>query len=353
MAGLIQNAMSGTQLKKVDGVDTFDVNTTTYDPALRTVDQGQETVQGQLKNVLAADSPVLQQARAGATQTMNRRGLINSSMAAEAGESAVIGAATPIAAADAGIYGTAARENQQAQNRAFEVGAGETNANARLNADAGNQIGRMGYGATLEKGLIGSRLGAEKETIAAQGAEQRTTIGAQAGAESQLSAQQAAQQQAQAQVQGEIQKGLLKTQGDIDARTRELAGQIEQQLIGARAGAESKLQAERVAGEKDVTQLRGQIETQLQQLRGGQAENLAQIEAGYKQLIQANASAGSLYQDSVKMIAAIMADLNTTPEQKQQAVNKVSSLLESGLGVIGGIANVDIAGLLDFSAQGV
>lgn len=92
---------------------TRDVNAVT-----RTVDKPTETVQGQLDSFLSSGSPILERARAGATQTANKRGLINSSIAAGAGESAAIDAATPIATSDANIYNQAAGQNLQYQNQA-------------------------------------------------------------------------------------------------------------------------------------------------------------------------------------------------------------------------------------------
>jgi hypothetical protein len=87
----------------------------------------------------------------------------------------------------------------------------------------------------------------------------------------------------------------------------------------------------------------------LQSLRGGQANQLADVEANYKQLIQASASAGSMYSDATKMIAGIMSDTSTSTEQKQAAVAKLSEMLQSGLTVVGAINNLDLSSLLTFA----
>jgi hypothetical protein len=110
----------------------------------RIVVDDNQTVQGRLRGLLAEDSPILQQARARALASMNARGLINSSMATGAADSALYDAATPIAAADAGTFATAARENADAfnTNSRFNV---ETEANRqRYNADATNQSRAFG-----------------------------------------------------------------------------------------------------------------------------------------------------------------------------------------------------------------
>ena len=89
-----------------------------------------ETVRSQLQQIIADDSPLMQQARARAMQTANTRGLLNSSMAATAGESALYDAAMPIATQDAATYA-----------RAGEFNAGQANTFARDN----NQFVRDAY----------------------------------------------------------------------------------------------------------------------------------------------------------------------------------------------------------------
>ena len=60
------------------------------------------SVSKQLTKVLSTGSPLLTRARTGAAQVANRRGLLNSSMAVQAGEAAVLDVALPIASQQAG-----------------------------------------------------------------------------------------------------------------------------------------------------------------------------------------------------------------------------------------------------------
>lgn len=250
MPGLIDAQIDTTKPKKTPDdpteVETF--TATGYDPAKRTVDENQ-TVAGQVTNLLKKDSPYLEQARAGASERANERGLINSSIAVGAGESAAISAALPIASADAATYGQAAAQNVEAENVANQFGAASSNAANQFKAASVNQ-----------------------------------------------------QQQAK------------------------LTGKLQQ----------------------EQTKLEGEIQTGLQQLRGTQARDLANIEANYKQLMQANSSAAAIFNEAQQQIATILRDPNTSAEQKAAAVNAVNKLLESGLAVVGGVANVDLGGLLDF-----
>ncbi len=75
-----------------------------------------ETVRSQLQQIIAEDSPLMQQARARAMQTANTRGLLNSSMAATAGESALYDAAMPIATQDAATYARSGEFNANTAN---------------------------------------------------------------------------------------------------------------------------------------------------------------------------------------------------------------------------------------------
>jgi hypothetical protein len=84
----------------------------------RTIDKPTETVQGQIGNLLAENSPVLQQARADAMRTAADRGMLNSAMAASGGEDAVVRSAASIGTTDAGAYNNAANYNAAAQNQA-------------------------------------------------------------------------------------------------------------------------------------------------------------------------------------------------------------------------------------------
>lgn len=94
---------------------------TLLDPATlaqRTIDAKNETVRGQLGQVLAEDSPVLQQARADAMRSANERGMLNSTMATSGAQDAVIRSALQIASPDAAAYGHAADYNAAATNQA-------------------------------------------------------------------------------------------------------------------------------------------------------------------------------------------------------------------------------------------
>jgi len=88
-------------------------------PALGTVTKDQ-TVQGQLGNIMSGTggaNSFLNRAKTRAAQSANQRGLLNSSMATQAGQEAVISTAMPVAQADAAQYSKQGLTNQGYQNQ--------------------------------------------------------------------------------------------------------------------------------------------------------------------------------------------------------------------------------------------
>lgn len=111
-----------------------------YDPTKTTLNPATDTVQGQIKSIINENSPLMQQAQAGAMQQMNSRGLINTSINTGAAQGAVIAAATPIAQQDANIYSTVNREGTAAVNAADQFGAAARNTASSQNAQLGTNV---------------------------------------------------------------------------------------------------------------------------------------------------------------------------------------------------------------------
>lgn len=116
---------------------------TPYDPKQFLVADDQ-TVQGQLSKILkSGTSPLLQQAETRALQQANQRGLLNSSLAVQAGQEAVIGAALPIAQQDAQTYNQAMTNTGNAQNAALQFGAAGQNQASQVNAQLGTNVNQV------------------------------------------------------------------------------------------------------------------------------------------------------------------------------------------------------------------
>lgn len=106
----------------------------------------EQTVQGQIKTIIDENSPLMKQAETRGLQQANKRGLINSSMAVQAGQAALYDVAAPIAQADAttqanaGEFNASTQQqtslaNQNANNQAGQFNASETNNMLKLGMD--------------------------------------------------------------------------------------------------------------------------------------------------------------------------------------------------------------------------
>jgi hypothetical protein len=85
-----------------------------------------QTVAGQVTNVVKKDSPLMQQAQTEGMQQAQERGLLNSSVGISAAQDSVYKAALPIAQADAAQYSRAAGYNVDTYNKANEFNANNT-----------------------------------------------------------------------------------------------------------------------------------------------------------------------------------------------------------------------------------
>lgn len=124
-AGLIDTAAQATSAK-VEPTKQFTATT-------------QETPEGelassQLNKITSQDSPLIKRARQEGLVTANRRGLLNSSIAAGAAEGAIVDRATPLAQQNAQILQNQRLTNQADTNRAGEFNATQANERDRLQA---------------------------------------------------------------------------------------------------------------------------------------------------------------------------------------------------------------------------
>jgi hypothetical protein len=184
MAGLIQTTQtSGANTINpitglADGELKLDPTGAYYTP------KGGMTVEDRVTGLLAKDNPYTQVARTGAAQTANSRGLLNSSIAAGAGEEAAIKSVLPIAQQDAAYYQNLGQQkNQGAVTSILNKEQGDTQ--SKLQKEQGD----------IQKGLY--------ET--------------QGNVSSKLSAQTAAQDQALKQMDIEWNKIQLAAQTTVEA----------------------------------------------------------------------------------------------------------------------------------------
>lgn len=130
---------SGTQPPRGSVPDAQQADASQSAVQQRSVDDPQ-LVQSQITNILNGENPYIRRARERAMETANSRGVLNSSIAANAGEAAAIDAAMPIAQQDAKSYFDTAQDNMSATNAAnLQDAQGRTEVSIS-NADSQNKL---------------------------------------------------------------------------------------------------------------------------------------------------------------------------------------------------------------------
>ncbi len=315
MALLAQAIDKADPLKNVQGYSSDDIQM-----------GAEDSVEKRVGGIIKADSPLMTLARTGAKQTAQRRGLLNTSIAAGAGEEAVLRTATPIASQDASTAATYQLSNQAQRNRAQEFTAGQGNI-ARNLVETGLQTRET----QAQAGDITSRQIAETGAI-------DTSLQAMRGEQSleQIAGQGDVQSQLQAE-RGEIDKQLQ----EADAATREQLlnrqGEIDQEL--------SALQSEQRQQEMFSGFTYDQI---LQELKGQQAIELTGIETRNSQLMQASQSASLFFSNQAAAIGDILANADIPKDQKSGLIDHQIRLLENGMAVFGTISDVDLTEILQW-----
>jgi hypothetical protein len=141
---------------------------------------GSTSVAGNLNAILASDSPLMQRARTAGLQFANKRGLLNSSIAGEAAQNAMIDAALPIASQDADISNQQTMQQRDIQlqqwlqrsdadlRRALQDGElGNQRWIATLDADTRKQIADLQVG-TADREKIGAMIASAQSNYTSQ-----------------------------------------------------------------------------------------------------------------------------------------------------------------------------------------
>lgn len=319
-------------------------------PVLSNV-QGNETVKGQLKDLLATSNPLMEQARNRATTYAATRGLQNSTLAAQAGEEAFVSQALPIAQQDATTYGNRAVLNTNTQNQfGLQQQSGEIQGTLQA------QQGQIQGGLQAQQGEIQSRLAREgagyASNLSAQEASQKLTELSKAGdINSQLQAEQAKQRLTELAAQGDQAARLALQEYEQNRVLNRENAAARQEEIKLSAGFESQLadqnfrQSQQAAisdfartlqlSDKEQAQTMERMETQHRQ-------TLAQIEAQAKEANTADAanyarSIGGSYLTAVtnrqtqasNEIAQIYQTQGLSSVQQQAAVRNAYSRMQT------------------------
>jgi len=265
------------------GYTGTEATASTYDPTKWDIStdktKDSQTMQGQVQGLIAANSPLMQQAEAAAKQQMNQRGLLNTSMAIGAGQEAVIKQALPIAQQDAQLFANQARYGAESGTAAAQFGATAKNQAELANQAAANTASQFTSSAANQAALANA---------AAQNQAAQFTSGA---------ANVASQQYSQA----------------LNATVNKM---LDQSMSYALANADAATKLE------------------LQNIDAATRKDLAATEAAYKNQMQASASANDIFAQVSANISNIMMNGDLDTAAKQAAVTAQKSYLQGAMNVL-------------------
>jgi hypothetical protein len=301
-----------------------------------------QTVAGQLDGILAANNPLMQRAQTRANQDMAARGLLNSSMAVGAGQAALYDAALPIAQADAGTFGAAAKTN-----------AGEANTTARFNTDAVNTAGRFNAGEANT--MTGANVAAQNQQVLANQAATNRAGEYSANATNQASEFSAAagNQQTLANQQAAQQANQFNAQQQAAAAQFEAETGFKSQLANQDAGVKTALTQYDAALKMQMQNVDSATRVQLQAIDAETRQVLANTEAQFKQSLQSSAAMTQTYQDMVEGFTKIMQDPEMDGPNKIKAFENLTALYNNQLAVQEQISGLDLGQFISPSTFGV
>lgn len=311
-------------------------NASTYSANTLNVDR-KSTVQGQLDDMLTKGSPLMKTAETAAIQGMNKRGLMNSSMAVQAGQQAVISSALPVAQQDASTYFTGQQRNQDATNTASQFNAGATtdvskfNAGQKLsaattNANLATDASRQNVANALQAGIINRE---QANKLAEFNAQQKNTA-AQVNANNKFEME-------RLNINNAMQAGIINQQQANELK--KFNAQQENTLLAQKLDQNFK---------EALSSADAQTRVQLQTMQGQTQQQLANIEADYKTLMQTSQSLSDSYRSVVSSIAGIVVDQNMDAAGKATAINGMLGQLRVMANAVGSVNGVDLGNLLDF-----
>ena len=305
----------------------------------RTV-QPEETAQYQLNQILDPNSPLMQRARTQGMQFANQRGLLNSSLAAQAAQTAMLDSAVPLAQQDARTFAEAAGQITDIEGRAglqdaalgtdvSKFNVSETNVTNRFNAESLNQAGA--FNANAANTSIQNFLERESRRLLQDDAQLFT----------------AEQNQADRELRNYLQERQFDFQGSENALDRELQeklqqndqafrsseAQLDRNFQSTERALDRSLQTSEAALDRSLSQLlsndRIAFETWSQE--NAQTWNAAQnaLQREFDRYRVDAQTASTVMFSTMESIAQIYADPNLNATQKQAAIQNVMDLATS------------------------
>lgn len=220
------------------------------------------TSEERIAGILSRGGPLMQQAATAGTQQAASRGLLNSSMAVQAAQGAVIQAAAPIGTNDANSLNQMASQNANTKNQALQFNTQATNQTAQFNTSNQQQANTQNTQAIN----TASQFNANTQNQANQFNAQSTNDFAKLNTQNQNTANQWNAQQSN--------EAILKT---MDVNSREQLANIEanyKQLMQTNSSAENiysqvMKNVSDIQNNKDIADKETAINSQMGWLRSG------------------------------------------------------------------------------------
>lgn len=333
----------------------------------------EDTVENRALKIIQKDSPFMQQAATRARQASNRRGLINSSMAVEAGQKALLDAALPIASQDAQTSFASKRSNQDAINKALEFTSGVQTQGASQQLAGMQDLDKIrATGAEDRLGII-ERGRQDRLGIGTTGEQERLNIGARTASESSLLEQKRQIDRDLLTADADQKERLMLAKGEIDKQLQELIGgqeigsiaargEQERLTVGSRADAEAnlleqkrqidlELQTADAANRESLLQAQGEIDKQLLALQGEQ--QLGTIAAqGVQQRLNIVAQTQS-ESDLMDQRGKIDLEIQSADAETREKLLEVQGAIDNKLQVVRGMQEMEIQGLRGEQAENI
>ena len=272
------------------------------------LDPSKQTVAGQVEDLIAKNSPLMQQAETSALQQMNRRGLLNSSMAVGAGQEAVMKQALPIAQADATAYQAQAKFNAEQSNQLSQFNATLTSEASKFGANATNVIATANQAATNEALKAGAT--AENIRSAAYTAAYNDALKFGASATNAASLANAAADSESAKFTATATNVAAAANVEATNRAKEFEATGKNTAAREYASALNETTQSMLDNSLKISMANADSATklELQNIDANTRKDLASIEATYKNQMQASASGSEAFQQTTKNISDIMAN---------------------------------------------
>ena len=312
-------------------------------------------VAGRVRQITDYGGPLMEAARTRAARRSAATGTLNTSMATQAGEQAVLDSAAPIATADAQLYQNQMLANQSAQNQA-----------ALANGNIRAQTGMAGLNLMEQRRQFDSTLGLEGRKLDQNQSQFNATLGLEGrkldmnqsqfdatlgleGKKLQMNQQQfmdnlaLQRENLAAQREQFAQKlGLDKDQLQI---SRDQLNQQDRQFLADLDAKERQL-----AQQESQFQRSQQNQITLANLDAANRERLMKIEAGYKSDIASSENISRAWGTMMDSISQIQNNPDLEPGTKQTLISNAQAAFQSYTNfwkkVSGGAA--DVSDLLNF-----